>query len=391
MPAQQGTRGSRHRREAAALAALGAILALVLSECALARLSPRILRIPRVWQHDPELGWAHRPGATGRFRAPEFDLELAINSTGQRGPEVALRKGEGSRRVAIFGDSFAEGWGVREPDTLRARLEERLRARAPHVDVLSFGVAGYGSDQALLAFEQQGVKFSPDVVVLLFFSNDLWDNGNRNGIGGGGRPVPKPWFEATADGALALRGVPVPRVEGWDPPRFGSLAWIGGIGRGLAERSHLAALVASVVDRRSGRPVRSAYFDRFYGPAEAPANRAAWTLARRLIRRFDRAARAHGIHFVLVYVPAIAEVEPEVWARTVAASGLSSSLDLERPSRELSALTASEGVAYLDLLPAFRAAPGNARLYLREGHWNAAGHALAARELESFLVRDGWP
>jgi hypothetical protein len=41
---------------------------------------------------------------------------------------------------------------------------------------------------------------------------------------------------------------------------------------------------------------------------------------------------------------------------------------------------------YLDLLPVFRAAAPAESLYLREGHWNARGHALAAQALDAFLA-----
>ena len=49
------------------------------------------------------------------------------------------------------------------------------------------------------------------------------------------------------------------------------------------------------------------------------------------------------------------------------------------------------GAPMLDLLPALQAeAPSNARLYYPyDKHWTAAGHAVAAREIERFLVERG--
>lgn len=372
------------RARAAGLALAAATLAacLAILECGLGAFSPQVIRVPRVWQHDAQLGWAHRPGARGRLVEPELDVEIAINAEGLRGPEVGVARPDGTRRIALFGDSFTEGWGVEEHETLRARLEVLGRARGEAVEVLNFGVAGYGTDQALLAWAQRGVAFSPDVAVLLFFANDLWDNGNQRGIGGRGVMVPKPFFSAPAAGGLVLGGVPVPRVAGWDPPLFGSPAWWAGLWPALQERSHLASLGARAFDPRRSAPSDPRYFLGLYGPPD-PRSRAAWTLAGRIVEAFAGEVRRAEARFVVAYVPANIEVEPETWRAARAHQGLEGPLDLERPSRELGAIATSAGAEFVDLLPVFRAAPAPA--YLREGHWNAAGHALAAAILDERL------
>lgn len=372
------------------LLAVSAAVSLAAAELVLARFAPQVQRVPRIWHFDAALGWAHRPGARGLLIDREIRVEMAINEQGLRGPAVTPDPPVGTRRVALFGDSFTEGWGVAEPDTLRARLEERLRAREPRVEVLNFGVAGYGTDQALLAHQQRGARFAPEVVALLFFSNDLWDNTNPRGIGGRGQLVPKPRFQLTATGALVLGGVPVPRAPGWDPPRVGSAAWWKGLGPALAEHSQVAVLLRRAAGSWTRLPEAPAYYQRLYGPADVPEQRNAWALAGALVAAFARVAEANGAHFVLVYVPAIVEVEPDTWRRTVLHSGLAGDLDLEQPSRLLGRAAAAAGVAYLDLLPAFRADASGRSLFLHEGHWNGAGHALAARELDAFLVARGW-
>jgi hypothetical protein len=357
-------------------------------EVGLALAAPQTFRAPRVWQHDPELGWTHRPGAHGRLVEPEVEVEVAIDASGLRGPEVPVEKPSGTRRVALFGDSFAEGWGVAESDTLRARLEERLRARSreTRAEVLSFGVAGYGTDQELLLFAKQGRRFAPDVVCLLFFSNDLWDDTNANGNGGGlsGVSVPKPRFQLRPDGTLALTGVPVPRAAAWDPPVFPRAAWWARLGGWISSHSQVLSLIERALQPRPSAERQAAYYQRPYGRPDADS-RAAWELVEAIVRRFAQEARAAGARFVLVYVPADLEVEPEA----LRARGLRADragLDLERPSRELGRVAAKQGVEYLDLLPVFRAADPAGSLYLREGHWNARGHALAAQALDALLA-----
>jgi hypothetical protein len=368
------------------LLAVTAGLCLALAELVLGRFAPQVFRVPHVWQYDSDLGWAHRPGARGWLVEPELRVEVAIDREGLRGPEVTVAKPPGTLRVGIFGDSFAEGWGVAEPSTLRAQLEALLRKRlGSGVQVLNFGVAGYGTDQEWLSYTSRGERFGPDVVILLFFTNDLWDNLNQRGIGGRGVLVPKPRFLPTADGGLELQGVPVPRVPGWDPAPIGSAAWLARLWPALQERSQLAAGIAHLLDPRLTAPRQPRYFLGLYGPPDARA-REAWKVTGRLVGAFARSARAAGARFLLVYVPANVEVEPETWRRARTQNGLPDGLDLELPSRTLGRIAGEQGVAWIDLLPVFRSrqAAGDGPLYLHEGHWNAAGQAVAAR-----LLADG--
>jgi hypothetical protein len=58
------------------------------------------------------------------------------------------------------------------------------------------------------------------------------------------------------------------------------------------------------------------------------------------------------------------------------------------PNAVLAANAGMVGAPMLDLLPALQdAAPGGERLYFPyDKHWTSAGHAVAAREIERFLV-----
>ncbi|MDX1523045.1 MAG: hypothetical protein R3264_15575, partial [Anaerolineae bacterium] len=66
--------------------------------------------------------------------------------------------------------------------------------------------------------------------------------------------------------------------------------------------------------------------------------------------------------------------------------------DVEAPNKRLTQFLARENIAYLDLLPVFRAAaeaPNAPALHFRhDQHWTEAGHALAAEALSEFLLED---
>lgn len=106
------------------------------------------------------LGWALRPGAVwGSYRA---------TPQGLRGDRVYdSLPPPGVVRVAAFGDSFTHGDDVPNPETWTARLE------GPGLEVLNFGVPGYGFDQAYLRYLADGRRFRPHVVLIGLYAEDV--------------------------------------------------------------------------------------------------------------------------------------------------------------------------------------------------------------------------
>ena len=99
---------------------------------------------------DSLLGWRYRPGYSS-----ETDH---LNAQGLRARrEYAPIPATGTWRVAAFGDSFVYGNEVRDEDTWCALLE----AGAGDLEVLNYGVGGYGLDQAFLRFQSEGMALRP--------------------------------------------------------------------------------------------------------------------------------------------------------------------------------------------------------------------------------------
>lgn len=115
-----------------------------------------------------------------RYRlTPGFDMELGsdryrVNSLGLRGAEVVSPGNPRSMRVAVLGDSFAFGLGVDEDETFPFQLETLMSAASDRpVEVLNLGVPGYHTGQELVWLERAGFPLAPDLVVLLFYGNDV--------------------------------------------------------------------------------------------------------------------------------------------------------------------------------------------------------------------------
>lgn len=113
------------------------------------------------YRYDERLGWRNIPN----WHATTWDRKLTINSRGLRDREYAYEKPASVRRILVLGDSFAWGYGVSDDEIFTERLETRLH----HWQVINTGVSGWGTDQEYLFFKNEGIRYSPDVVVLAFF------------------------------------------------------------------------------------------------------------------------------------------------------------------------------------------------------------------------------
>jgi len=103
-------------------------------------------------------------------RAP-FAVELRFNSLQFRDREFGPRR-PGVRRVAVLGDSFTEGQGVKEEDTYPRRLEALLNEAEPgQWEVLNWGRRGADFPRLYDTFEQI-LQYHPDIVIYGMFLND---------------------------------------------------------------------------------------------------------------------------------------------------------------------------------------------------------------------------
>lgn len=108
---------------------------------------------------DPVLGWKPRRGVEGRY---------TVNSQGIRARyEVAEEPGK--LRIATFGDSFTFGADVED----EATFQEQLMELTPDLEVLNFGVPGYGLGQAYLRYREAGKRFRPRIVLIGFLTENL--------------------------------------------------------------------------------------------------------------------------------------------------------------------------------------------------------------------------
>lgn len=125
----------------------------------------------RFWaENDPDFGVWHSSNYSFRHKKECFDVKYFTNSIGARDTERNI-SANGSR-VAVIGDSFAEGWGVQDQDRFSNLLEVKTG-----VEFMNFAVGGAGMTQEYLIYKKKVMSFEHDAVLwALFPINDIVDD-----------------------------------------------------------------------------------------------------------------------------------------------------------------------------------------------------------------------
>lgn len=284
--------------------------------------------------YDPTRGWAVKPGL---HDLPAFENKiLNSNSRGIRGkPEYNYAREPRKNRIVILGDSFTFGDEVSDDET----YSFYLRSLLPDTEVLNLGVHGYGHDQMLLYMKEEGVKYSPDVVILGHVSVDS----PRNLLSF--RDFAKPKFEL-GPGGLQLTNVPVPTPE-------------------------------SVLSRELYRPK---IFDLAVMMRERVRSMLGWTqrkaelITSAIFDELVKTIRENGAVPVFVYMPVLQEiVNPQ--------EGFT-------PDEQfLDQYCQERGVACLFLRPVFLEQVKKGVSFNTRGHWSAREHMLAAQAMRDFISK----
>lgn len=125
------------------------------------------------YRYDSRLGWT--VGAS----SISWDSLYYSNSQGVRSiKDFLVPRDSSTLRIAVFGDSFTEGYKTTNDETWAHFLEKDLNSQGVKSEVLNYGVAGYGVDQAYLRWKTDGSLLNPDVVVLGLNMENFWRNLN---------------------------------------------------------------------------------------------------------------------------------------------------------------------------------------------------------------------
>ncbi len=134
---------------------------------------------------DPDRGWSFNPGASFQWQGEGERPFILVNKDGLRDREHTKEKPPKTYRIAVLGDSFAEALQVPMEKTFWWKMRKQLNKKCSalgdrKVEVINFGVQGYGTAQELMTLRHKVWEYSPDLVILAFFpGNDLINNSKK--------------------------------------------------------------------------------------------------------------------------------------------------------------------------------------------------------------------
>jgi hypothetical protein len=262
-----------------------------------------------------------------------------------RSPEIGPHR-PGVVRVAVIGDSFTEGMGVKADDTYARVLHRLLNtgAESGHWEVLNCGRRGYDFPAIRDLFETV-LAFAPDVVIYGMVLNDAVRSESFQSR------------QAYLNDWILDRGR---MVRNGDDRRRGPMDF---------------RLFAFVRDRlesqRVGRDTTRWYRD-MYGPP----NREGWERTQAYLREMNAEAHARGGRFLVASWPLLV--------------GLEGGYPFADVSETIARFCLSAGIARHDLLSALRGRP-DASLWVHpvDHHPNETAHRLAAESLVEPVRRLG--
>jgi len=387
------------------------------------RLTKPFIKTQWISRFDPELGFTFEPGALIRHtNYIDFWSEQRANSWGflDDEPPPPARK-SGTCRIAFVGDSFVEAAQVSIEQKFHRLLEQSWNSKESIIQVETFALGYSGTGQAnQLPWAGLIASRAPDLVVLVFVSNDfannnVWIEAVRNGW----HPnhPPRPFIR---DGRIfgpdpdwrqyVLPGQTGSAQAAWSVSSGGISGWLH---RKLYQKSYLySALNRMWVHYYYGAPAYyanvpgalaelrklpggEAAFGDFNPPADLTldqmfeANRlpAAFTAAladtREAVRIWKKRAEAMGAKLAILATHTLKApglpMAPQAAQARQATSGLLFS--------RLRQITEDEQILLIDQAEFIRRSGGDFKRasFPFDGHWSEYGHRMAAGTLAEAL------
>jgi hypothetical protein len=249
-------------------------------------------------------------------------------------------------RVLFVGDSYTFGFLVKENEAFPRVLGERY---LPEAFIINLAVPGYGNDQQLLRYEYEGSEWKADLVILGFYTRDLY----RNPLSF--NSYAKPTFQIQDDTLELADDEIINPTELLAEYQSGEKII-------RASGSYLIHYILQQINK----------YDRRHINIKSPE----WVLGEKILDRFVNRVRQDGACPIILIIPNKDILENETSATTEI-------IDL------LNEYGKDRGVLNLDMTPHLRQAQKADKEPLYQGHFSPRGHALTAQCLNDFLKKNG--
>jgi hypothetical protein len=397
-----------------ALLSISLVVGVTLTEFAL-----RVIdySFPTFYSPDEHRGYALTPNIAGWYRK-EGESFVRVSGDGLRDVEHSKEKPAGTLRIAVIGDSYAEALQVPLENAFWKIAETRLQDCGAlgerRVEMINFGVSGYGTAQELITLQRRVWAYAPDVVLLaVTTNNDVSDNS---------RELKKtgeiPYFVLRGDRlelddsfrenmAFRWRTSKLSRAGTWlrDNLRFVQLGHQAqySLKNYLAKRRAKQETAAPATDQTPNSPAMPkatlqaedvGVDNLIYREPADEVWQQAWRVTEALMLEMRRETEANGARFLVVTLSNGIQVFPNPSGRQAFLEKIGAS-DIFYPDKRIKYLGERERLTVYNLAPELQTYAEQNNVYLHgfgenigNGHWNAEGHRAAGEMLSQKMCAE---
>jgi lysophospholipase L1-like esterase len=356
---------------------------------------------------------SHAPNLSELRESIEYRYQFMTNSQGLAYREVPLARTPGTSRVLVLGDSYTEGWGVEMPDRFTNRLERHFADAGQSIEFINGGLAASSPTDYARLLDKVGLKYQPDAVLICVFTNDVYNSSDAENPDQSYAKAPgiKGVIKRTWPRSFTLAdGV---RQQWAEPQVTRTRDFIRDATTKARRMGFSEAHIQAWRDSLSPEIVAVVNTDRFHVETLAvgllkptywedslelpnPKTERKW---RNMVKSLDTivdTATREDMEVALVYLPVHFQYDPGAVSADHVAIQTGTVVHaawLQGPSEaegRLQAWAETRQVPFTSLTEAFRAAiPAEEPLdFPLDGHWTAAGHAVAAEAMANWLQAD---
>lgn len=392
------------------LVSLSIFTALVIAEIAARYFKPETQPHSEKLKSDPhaKLGWLPREGEVTEY-THEYTAHFDVNSYGMNDEPIDTSKKLPKNRILAVGDSHTFAVGIDQQDTWPNVLEEKLfGADSDTGAVYNAGVIGYNLGQYLVRARLLEDVVDPQVTIIGFsMATDLYDlvPPEKGGfIYGGG--LGRIYFDLDADSQLVekhdlvggylysseeqMNDDQADTTKANKPQKYKAASkafssrlrdWLSQFELyKLLRRSNLAMWVATHF--QPGGQSLWPGLDTSLKKELTEDDQYRWKLAEEILEQFKQEATQNGSELVLVNIPYLAQVYPDVWENSF--GSMPDKYDRWIGNKRLEAICQKLGIIYIDTTREFinrYEETGRWLHYKGDGHPTKEGQALIAETI----------
>lgn len=351
-------------------------------------------QLPAFLRPDPVVGTMHFSNYTVRQNTSCMKAATVFNNDGMNDVNHSIDKPEGTYRIALIGDSYVEAMQFPVEQSFFKMMEKGLQDRGHAVEVLSFGVGGFGTLQEYYLLRDYALKYHPDLIILSVFTyNDI-----RNNSFDLEKSLDMPYAVLNEQGSLEFPEFKLRKeyVQTFESP----LRTI------IFEHSHLVRFIYRLSNQSllfrnflaffhlqtpavESNAVKRDLSDELYFTVPTEKWTKAWLVTEALLRKVQDESLAHDASFLLFSLSnnvqlsdASFSVVQDKYPETI--------LDVDLPEKRLTEIAGRYDMPYVSALPWMRDLSASGVVVHPEchGHWSPEASRVAGDRLADFVEKN---